>query len=102
MDVSHWIYIDSSKTEGVMVRLFDANHILGAVMYLFQGKMGTILHTGDFRFTERMFENPILFPKEKWNSQQKQIAIDIDQLILDNTFCDPKFKHPPKVQKYFF
>lgn len=97
MDVEHWIYLDASKTEGVTVRFFDANHILGAVMILFQGKMGTILHTGDFRYTERMLDNHILFPPHLRNEQLKNIAIDIDQLVLDNTFCDPKFNHPPKV-----
>ena len=38
----------------VQVTPFDANHCPGAVMYLFQGYMGTIMHTGDFRFCEEM------------------------------------------------
>jgi len=45
------------------VWLFDAHHIPGSVMYLFQGYMGTILHTGDFRFSPKMItENSELFP----------------------------------------
>lgn len=96
MDVPHYIYFTPDKTEGFTVHLFDANHILGSVMILFQGRMGTILHTGDFRYTNRMFENPILFPMELRNDKYKQIAIDIDHLILDNTFCDPIYKHPSK------
>ncbi len=97
MNVEHWIYLNQEKTEGVSVHLFDANHILGAAMILFRGKMGTILHTGDFRYTDRMLENPVLFPPHLKNERLKQIAIDIDQLVLDNTFCDPKFTHPSKV-----
>jgi len=100
MNVGHWIYLSSEKREGVTVYLFDANHILGSVMILFQGKMGTILHTGDFRYTERMFNNPILFPMDLRNEQYKQIAIDIDHLILDNTFCDPKYNHPAKHEAF--
>lgn len=43
--------------------LFSANHIPGSAMYLFRGYMGTILHTGDFRFNKNMIsDNPILFP----------------------------------------
>ena len=37
--------------------LFDANHIAGSVMLLFQGGMGTFLHTGDFRFDDFMFKD---------------------------------------------
>lgn len=47
----------------VEVWFFDAHHIPGSVMILFKGYMGTILHTGDFRFNQSMIDdNPILFP----------------------------------------
>lgn len=52
MDEEHWIYIDESKKEGITVTFFDAYHCPGAVMILFKGKMGTVLHTGDFRFCD--------------------------------------------------
>merc|ERR1719246_261801 len=54
MDEEHWVYIDEKETEGVSVVLMDAYHCPGAVMFLFKGKMGTVLHTGDFRFDEKM------------------------------------------------
>jgi DNA cross-link repair 1B protein len=54
MDQEHWIYVDEQKKEGVSVMLMDACHCPGAVMFLFRGKMGTVLHTGDFRYSECM------------------------------------------------
>ena len=45
----------------------DAFHCPGAVMFLFKGKMGTVLHTGDFRFSDAMFDNEWLCPRDKRN-----------------------------------
>ena len=67
MDEEHWIYLDEEKKEGVSVILMDAFHCPGAVMFLFKGKMGTVLHTGDFRFSEAMFKNEWLCPVERRN-----------------------------------
>lgn len=67
MDEEHWIYLDESKKEGVSVILMDACHCPGAVMFLFRGKMGTVFHTGDFRFSESMFNNEFVFPPDKRN-----------------------------------
>ena len=53
--------------------LFEANHCPGAVMFLFQGDQGTVLHTGDFRFKADMLD----YFKD----------IKIDYLYLDNTFA---------------
>ena len=45
--------------------MFDAKHIPGAAMILFEGYMGRVLFTGDFRYELAMvLENPILFPPE--------------------------------------
>ena len=51
-------------------------------MILFKGYMGTILHTGDFRLSNDLINSNILFPETK---------LHIDELHLDNTFCDPEF-----------
>lgn len=67
-------------------------------MLLFEGYMGTILHTGDFRFTNRMFEeNNILYPTRKSNPDHDECSIHIDEVIMDDTYCDPIFKFPKRV-----
>lgn len=70
-------------------------------MILFEGYMGTILHTGDFRFTEQMIENSeALYPGHLKNQDNWKCSIHIDELILDNTYCDPVFKFPPRVRRF--
>ena len=64
-------------------------------MILFQGYMGTILHTGDFRFHPKILsEHVYLFPPNKRNKKGEKCSLHIDELILDNTFCDPIFQFP--------
>jgi DNA cross-link repair 1B protein len=94
----HTIHLNESKTLSVDVHLFDANHCPGSVMFLFTGYMGTILETGDMRFSMRMFEeNPILYPPQLRTADYAKCSIHVDELIYDNTFCDPIFKFPPRV-----
>lgn len=100
MDQEHWIYLDETKTEGVSVMMMDACHCPGAVMLLFRGKIGTILHTGDFRFSASMFENEILFPPSLRNGEEKGMAIEVDSLFLDNTFADPCYDFPSREEAY--
>ncbi|NWH68904.1 DCR1B exonuclease, partial [Geococcyx californianus] len=64
--------------EEVTVTLLDANHCPGSVMFLFEGAFGTILHTGDFRYTRSMQDEPALQGRH------------IDRLYLDNTYCHPQ------------
>lgn len=70
--------LDDIGKERLTVTLMDANHCPGAVMFLFQGYFGTILYTGDFRYTPSMLREQCL---------RNNITIDI--LYLDNTNCDP-------------
>ncbi|KAL4462021.1 hypothetical protein ABPG74_000866 [Tetrahymena malaccensis] len=84
--------IESLKVE---VWFFDAHHIPGSVMILFKGYMGTIFHTGDFRFNQSMIEcNPILFPPELRTKNLQNCSIQIDEMIYDNTYCNPAFNFP--------
>ena len=69
------------------VTLIDANHCPGAVMFLFQGYFGCILHTGDFRYFDGMLDIPP-FTNE----------IIINTLYLDNTYCDPKCEFPTRAE----
>lgn len=62
-------------------------------MILFRGYMGTILHTGDMRFENKIiYDNPTIYPKELRTKDLKFCSIHIDELIFDNTFCDPIFQ----------
>ena len=102
--------------------MFDANHIAGSAMFLFDGPLGTFFHTGDARFDDFMFDEfKVLFPNHlgerdfrpiverggsapvQKNSLQKVLcqvpeSVHIDELILDNTYCDPIFRFPKRKQ----
>ena len=57
------IFLNKTKTIKYKVTLFDANHIAGSAMFLFDGPLGTFFHTGDSRFDDYMFDDyKILFP----------------------------------------
>ena len=45
-------------------------------MLLFKGYMGTILHTGDFRFTQSMLKDySELYPLEKQNENNTKCSV---------------------------
>ncbi|NXW79128.1 DCR1B exonuclease, partial [Hirundo rustica] len=74
----------SHVVDGVTVTLIDSNHCPGSVMFLFEGTFGTILYTGDFRYTSTM---------------QGELALKgrhIDRLYLDNTHCHPQRALPSR------
>ncbi|XP_021232655.1 5' exonuclease Apollo [Numida meleagris] len=70
--------------EEVTVTLLDANHCPGSVMFLFEGSFGTILYTGDFRYSRAMQREPALSGRR------------IDRLYLDNTNCRPQRALPSR------
>lgn len=74
----HLLPLDDIGKETMTVTLIDANHCPGAVMFLFEGYFGSILYTGDFRYTPSMLREPGL-----------RTNTTIDVLYLDNTNCDP-------------
>lgn len=80
---SHILPLDEVGRETMTVTLIDANHCPGSVMFLFEGYFGTILYTGDFRFTPSMLKEPAL-----------QLGKPIHTLYLDNTNCNPALVLP--------
>jgi len=84
MCVSHCLPLPSIGTEEeggtINVTLLPAFHCPGSSMFLFVGSFGRILHTGDCRFDSEMV--PFL---EKYVLEFG--SANIDQLILDTTFC---------------
>ena len=92
----HLIYLDKTQNEeSITVTLFDSNHCPGSVMYLFKGIIGSVLHTGDFRYSRRIFSNyPLLYPNEKDNEELRAISTSVDHLIVDCTFGDPNIIFP--------
>ncbi|KAJ4959815.1 hypothetical protein NE237_019725 [Protea cynaroides] len=74
--------------DGCSVTLIDANHCPGAVQFLFQipgleGKDERYVHTGDFRFSNSMKQEPLL-----------NGYTGADAIFLDTTYCNPKFVFP--------
>uniref|UniRef100_A0ACD5YEW7 Uncharacterized protein n=1 Tax=Avena sativa TaxID=4498 RepID=A0ACD5YEW7_AVESA len=68
---------------GVNLTCFDANHCPGSIIILFEPSNGkAILHTGDFRFSSEMANNPVLQSSH------------IHTLILDTTYCNPRYDFP--------
>jgi DNA cross-link repair 1A protein len=78
----------ASRGKPVTITLLDANHCPGAVMFLFEIGKRKILHVGDFRWNRNLMmqHNPI-----------REIAsrhVELDELFLDTTYCDPKYSLP--------
>jgi len=71
----------------VTVTTIDANHCPGAAMFLFEGRFGRILYTGDFRYCGPMLNDIQL------NSLSNG---SVDVLYLDNTFCHPQCIFPSR------
>uniref|UniRef100_A0A8C2VAJ4 Metallo-beta-lactamase domain-containing protein n=1 Tax=Chinchilla lanigera TaxID=34839 RepID=A0A8C2VAJ4_CHILA len=82
---SHVLPLDEIGRETMTVTLIDANHCPGSVMFLFEGYFGTILYTGDFRYTPSMLKEPAL-----------ALGKQIHTLYLDNTNCNPALVLPSR------
>ncbi|XP_021489866.2 5' exonuclease Apollo [Meriones unguiculatus] len=82
---SHVLPLDEIGQETMTVTLIDANHCPGSVMFLFEGYFGTILYTGDFRYTPSMLKEPTPI-----------LGKQIDILYLDNTNCNPDLVLPSR------
>ncbi|KAM6217576.1 5' exonuclease Apollo-like [Rhynchocyon petersi] len=80
---SHVLPVDEIGQETMTVTLINANHCPGSVMFLFEGYFGTILYTGDFRYTPSMLKEPAL-----------RLGKQIHTLYLDTTNCNPALVLP--------
>jgi DNA cross-link repair 1C protein len=79
--------IELAPGKEIRVTLFDANHCIGAVMFLIEGDGKSILYTGDIRaeswLIDTMKQNPVLIP------YAAGIKI-LDTIYLDTTFATKK------------
>ncbi|KAL9241709.1 hypothetical protein vseg_015787 [Gypsophila vaccaria] len=75
------------------VTAFDANHCPGAVMFLFEGDFGNILHTGDCRLTPECL---MCLPEKYLGKESKEPSCPLDFLFLDCTFGKSLMKIPSK------
>ena len=91
LNTSHLIPLgDSENDPKVRVTLIDANHVPGAVMFVFNGFFGNVIYTGDFRYTPSMCENQALKQLIKWE--------DVDEVFLDNTYFFSKCTFGSRVE----
>ncbi|XP_077224472.1 DNA repair metallo-beta-lactamase family protein [Tasmannia lanceolata] len=75
------------------VTAFDANHCPGAVMFLFEGDFGNILHTGDCRLTPECLQS---LPMKYLSKRGRENISSLDYLFLDCTFGRCPLKMPSK------
>ncbi|XP_073060659.1 uncharacterized protein [Primulina eburnea] len=75
------------------VTAVDANHCPGAVMFLFEGNFGNILHTGDCRLTPECLQN---LPEKYIGKKGKEPRCPLDYIFLDCTFGQFRSKMPSR------
>lgn len=75
------------------VTAFDANHCPGALMFLFEGNFGNILHTGDCRLTPDCLQS---LPEKYIGRKGKDPKSQLDYVFLDCTFGKSSMKIPSK------
>lgn len=92
MEVGRTLVVDD-PVGAFSVTTYDANHCPGAVMFLFEGQFGTILHTGDCRLTPDCVQNlPMKYITKKGNEN----ICRLDFVFLDCTFSKCFLKLPSK------
>ncbi|XP_046577035.1 protein artemis-like [Haliotis rubra] len=79
---------DVKKVSTVLVTPLGAGHCPGSLMFLFEGKEGTCLYTGDFRWETNHAQNLQAF---KSGDSVKEIK----SLYIDTTFCIENAFHFP-------
>ncbi|KAK8246013.1 putative DNA repair protein [Phyllosticta capitalensis] len=82
--------IELNPGNDIRVTLFDANHCVGAVMFLIQGQGKAILCTGDVRaeswWVNSIVRNPSLIPYTLGNNR-------LDKIYLDTTFASTSWMY---------
>ena len=80
--------------ESFTVTAIDAGHCKGSAMFLFEGKFGKFLHTGDFRREDLCNADLTKTPLPPY--LDRNLTAPIDVLYLDNTFNHTAYDHPPR------
>ncbi|KAF2470943.1 uncharacterized protein BDR25DRAFT_334111 [Lindgomyces ingoldianus] len=90
--------IELSPGNEIRVTLFDANHCVGAVMFLIEGGGKAVLYTGDIRaetwWVNTLVQNPVLLPYTLGLRR-------LDCIYLDTTFAtksEPYCEFPSKAE----
>ncbi|KAM0862314.1 hypothetical protein ACQ4PT_045368 [Festuca glaucescens] len=89
----------SSDPDGdFTVTAFNANHCPGTVMFLLEGAIGNVLHTGDCQLTPDCIQGlPLRYiTVEIPGATQATLSCRIDYLFLDCTFSKRSLQFPAK------
>jgi len=93
--------LELSPGKTIRVTLFDANHCVGAVMFLVEGEGRAVLYTGDIRsegwWVDSLTRHPLLVPYASLDG--KKPLKRLDNVYLDTTFAskaDPYREFPSK------
>uniref|UniRef100_A0A7N0TV00 DNA repair metallo-beta-lactamase domain-containing protein n=1 Tax=Kalanchoe fedtschenkoi TaxID=63787 RepID=A0A7N0TV00_KALFE len=102
--LDEFLFVDLEVGQSVLVEdvdgdfrvtAFDANHCPGAVMFLFEGSFGSILHTGDCRLTPDCLSS---LPDKYVGKKGRYPKSRLDFVFLDCTFGRCYFTMPSKKQ----
>ncbi|XP_024008810.1 uncharacterized protein LOC18993013 isoform X2 [Eutrema salsugineum] len=92
IEIGQSVIVDDPDGE-FRVTAFDANHCPGAVMFLFEGSFGNILHTGDCRLTRDCLQS---LPEKYVGRQGNAPKCCLDYIFLDCTFGKSSQRFPTK------